>query len=242
MGGFRGLIGGLSEMNCMENRIEGMSRMNWLAILSLGMVAWVGGAGLQAGEVFKLDVAALAEGPVPKEALFVVEGVWEVASKDGVKAVKILPEPITDANAQVGASAKGNASISARVFATKQARSYPRFGLSVHGMSGYRLMVNAPLKQIELVKGEEVVAKAPFVWTSDTWVNLKLAASRAGAEGPWTIAAFAWTEGNAPVEPQLRHVDESGMKGTGKCGLWGTPYSEQAIYFAEVAGEVETGG
>ena len=187
-----------------------------------------------AEEGVALDLAAAPIGPVSKELVFVVEGVWEVADKEGVKSLKILAEPISDANAQVGASAKGDAAISCRVFATKQARSYPRFGVSVHGMSGYRLMVNAAKKQIELVKSDEVVATAPFVWTSDSWVNLKLEAKREGAEGPWVVTASAWAEGAEPAAPLISHKDESGMKGSGKCGLWGTPYSEQPIYFAVV--------
>jgi hypothetical protein len=191
-----------------------------------------------AEEGVALDLAAAPIGPVSKELVFVVEGVWEVADKEGVKSLKILAEPISDANAQVGVSAKGDASISCRVFATKQARSYPRFGVSVHGMSGYRLMVNAAKKQIELVKSDEVVATAPFVWTSDSWVNLKLEAKRAGAEGPWVVTASAWAEGAEPAAPLISHKDESGMKGSGKCGLWGTPYSEQPIYFAEVKARV----
>lgn len=204
--------------------------------MRLTLLTAIVGLTLSAGaqEVVSLDLAAAAIGPVSKELVFVVEGVWEVADKEGVKSLKILAEPISDANAQVGASAKGDASISTRVFATKQARSYPRFGVSVHGMSGYRLMVNGAKKQIELVKADEVVATAPFVWTSDSWVNLKLEAKREGADGPWQVTASAWGEGAEPATPLISHKDEAGMKGSGKCGLWGTPYSEQPIYFAEV--------
>jgi len=207
-----------------------------------GILAWGLALGAGAQEAFKLDLAGLAAGPVPKEALFVVEGVWEAADKDGVKSVKILPEPITDANAQVGTSAKGSASISARVFATKKARSFPRFGVSVHGMSGYRMMVNGAKKQLELVKSDAVVAVAPFVWTSDAWVTLKLEVKRDGGAGPWTVTGSAWTEGAEPATPLIQHKDESSMKGTGKCGLWGTPYSELPIFFADVSGTVRVDG
>ncbi len=217
----------------MKTRTYASALFAWLALS--------GAVAAQTKEAFKLDLGGVADGPLPKEALFVVEGVWEAVDKDGTRAVRISPEPITDANAQAGPSAKGSASITARVFATRQARSYPRFGVSVHGMSGYRLMVNAPLKQIELVKADEVVAKAPFVWTSDTWASLRLEAKREGESGPWTITASAWSEGAEPAEPLLRHTDESSMKGNGKCGLWGTPYSGQPVYFADVSGEVETG-
>lgn len=207
--------------------------------LLTGLLSWGLTLGMLAQEAFTVDLTALPAGPVPKETLFVVEGVWEAADKDGVKSLKILPEPISDANAQVGNAAKGSASISARVFATKKARSFPRFGVSVHGMSGYRLMVNAPKKQVELVKSDEVVAVAPFVWTTDTWVTLKLEVKKAGETGPWSVMASAWAEGSEPATPLIQHKDESNMKGSGKCGLWGTPYSELPIFFADVRGTVQ---
>ncbi len=212
--------------------------VGWISLLSF--CALLAAAPAQQKEAFKLEIPA-ADGPLPKEALFVVEGVWEAVAQEGTRVLQVNPEPITDANAQFGPSAKGGASVTARVFASRQARSYPRFGVSVHGMSGYRLMVNAALKQIELVKSDEVVAKAPFTWTSDTWVNLRLEAARAGEEGPWTISASAWEGENAPAEPLLKHSDESRMKGSGKCGLWATPYSGKPVFFADVTGEVETG-
>ena len=215
-----------------------MKTTHWMAALALA--ACFGAA--QAQEAFTVDLAAVPAGPLPKETLFVVEGAWEAAEHDGVKCLKIPGEPITDANAQAGPSAKGDAAVSARVFASKRARSYPRFGISVHGMSGYRLMVNAAKKQVELVKSDEVVATAPFEWASDTWVSLKLEAARQGQDGPWIISASAWTGAEAQAQPLLRHEDSSSMKGTGKCGLWGTPYSELPIFFAEVKGSVRTDG
>jgi len=101
-------------------------------------------------------------------------------------------------------------------------------------MSGYRLMMNAALKQVELVKNDEVVAKAAVSWESEVWLRLRLEAVRAGEDGPWMIRGFV---GDA-AEPVLVHEDGSGMKGTGKCGLWATPYSEQPVYFDGVRGGV----
>lgn len=219
----------------MPPRLFGLPFCLCLSLLTLVVAT-------QGQETFKLDLASATTGPLPKETLFVVEGGWQVVDKDGARALQVDPEPITDANAQLGSSAKGNAVISARVLASRRARSYPRFGVSVHGISGYRLMVNPPLKQVELVKADEVVAKAPFAWTSDTWVNLRLEASRAGAEGPWSISAYVWEGDTAPAKPVLQHTDESSMKGTGKCGLWATPYSGLPVLFTEVSTTVTTDG
>lgn len=199
-------------------------------------------ATLNAAELTKITVDADAweAGDVPKD-VFVVEGNIKIEAKDGNKAIVILGTAIVDACAQVGVSAAGESTIQARVFGSRRARSMPRFGVSVHGMSGYRLLVNGVKKQLELVKGDQVLATAPYTWTSETWTNLKLEVRRAAPGGDdWTITGKAWADGSAePAEPQIKHADKK-LKGQGKAGLWATPYSETSVYFDDVKLELET--
>ena len=125
------------------------------------------------------------------------------------------------------------------MFASKQRRSTPRFGVSVHGMSGYRFYVNPAKKLLELVKADQVVASAPFVWKSDEWLNLKLEAKKAADES-WSITAAVWAATEAaPAQPQLKHSDK-GLKGQGKCAVWATPFSGKPVFFDDVHVEVET--
>lgn len=181
-----------------------------------------------------------AEGEPPKE-VFVVDGSIKVAAKEGNKALVVLADPITDASAQLGASAAGESAIQARIFGTKRGRSYPRFGLSVHGMSGHRLILNAPKRHLELIKNDEVLASVPFAWTSDAWVWMKLEARRAEGEA-WEITGKAWAaDADEPAQPMIKHADK-GLKGQGKPGIWGTPFSEQPIYFDDIQAGIETAG
>lgn len=203
------------------------------AFLSLLAVAALPAA---AQEMKKFDIKAdaWAVGEPPAE-VFVLDGKVSIAEKEGGKAIMIDPgTELVEASAQFGDSAAGSASIQARVFASKKGRSTPRFGLSVHGMAGYRLYVNPAKKLLELVKADQVVATAPFTWTSDAWLNLKIEAKKASGDA-WAIAASVWpaTEAAAPATPQLKHEDK-GLKGQGKCAIWATPYSNTPIYFDDI--------
>ncbi|SKA98128.1 hypothetical protein SAMN02745166_02686 [Prosthecobacter debontii] len=176
------------------------------------------------------------EGDPPKE-VFVVDGTIKVGAKDGNKAVMISPDNLVDASAQFAVSAAGDSVIKARVFASKKGRSNPRFGIAVHGMSGYRLLANAPKKQLELVKNEEVLASVPLTWTSDAWVWMKLEARKQGDE--WIITGKTWAaDASEPAEAQLTHKDK-GLKGQGKASVWATPYSGTPIYFDDIEVGVE---
>ncbi len=200
------------------------------------LTALCGVADAQEMKKFSFDAEAWTEGEVPKE-VFVVDGTIKIAVKDGGKAIVVDPNPITDATAQLGESSNGSASIEAKVFASKKGRSMPRFGVSVHGMSGYRLLVNPAKKAIELVKGEETVKSAPLTWTTDTWTRVRLEARKTG-EKSWVISGKAWADGGEePKDAPIQHTDDT-IKGQGKCAIWGTPFSETPIFFDDIKIEI----
>ncbi len=183
-------------------------------------------------QTFEIKADDWAEGEVPKE-VFIVDGTIKIAARDGNKAIMVDPNPITDASAQLALSAAGNASIEARVLALKRGRSTPRFGISVHGTSGHRLIVNPAKKLLELVKNDQTLASVPYTWAADAWVKLKLEAKK-GAGDAWTLTGKAWAADAAePAEPQLTHSDK-GLKGQGKCALWATPFSGEPVYFDDI--------
>jgi len=187
---------------------------------------------------FDINCDSWAAGEVPAE-VFVLDGKVSIAEKDGSKAIMIDPgTELVEASAQLGDSAAGSAMIQTKVFASKKGRSSPRFGVSVHGMSGPRLYVNPAKKLIELVRGDQTLASMPLTWTSDAWLNLRLEAKKADGD-KWNVTATVWGDKDAaPAAPQLKH-DLAGLKGQGKCTLWATPYSNTPIYFNSIQIEVE---
>jgi hypothetical protein len=184
-------------------------------------------------KTFKIDCDAWAEGVPPKE-VFIVDGTIRVASKDGSKTLMVDANPIVDATAQLGDSSVGASSIQLKAFASKKGRSYPRFGVSIHGMSGYRFIVNCAKKQLELIKNDAVVKSVPFTWTTDTWTTVKLWVEQTKGS-QWLVSGKAWPTSEAePADPQITHSDAA-FKGSGKAAIWGTPFSETSIYFDDIA-------
>jgi hypothetical protein len=198
-------------------------------------------ASLFAQQVQTFDIKAddWAEGEPPKE-VFVVAGLIKIAARDGNKAIVVDPgTELVDASAQLGVSAAGNASIEAKILAIKRGRSTPRFGISVHGMSGHRLIVNPAKKALELVKNDQTLVSVPFTWTSEAWVKVKLEAKK-GAGDAWSITGKAWAADAAePAEPLVKH-EEKALKGQGKCAIWATPFSGEPVFFDDLHISVET--
>lgn len=207
-------------------------------IISTLLLATVSMVALADTRKLVLDCEALPEGEPPKE-VFVVEGKFSIVARDGNKALEIgVSEELSDSNALIGDSAAGSASFEARVLATKVGRSTPRFGIGVHGQSGYRILVFPAKKELQLTKGDEIIKTVPFDWKSDAWLKLKLDVKKV-AEGKWTITAKAWPASDPePKEAQFTHEDAT-LKGQGKCSIWGTLFSGTPIYFDDLKVELE---
>lgn len=194
----------------------------------------------QQTQTFDIKADDWSEGEPPKD-VFVVAGVVKIAPRDGNKAIVIDPgTELVDASAQLAVSAAGNASIEAKILASKRGRSSPRFGVSVHGMSGHRLIVNPAKKALELVRNDQTLATVPFSWTSAAWVKVKLEAKKDATGDTWLITGKAWPADAAePAEPLIKHADKN-LKGQGKCALWATPFSGEPVFFDDIHIAVRT--
>src|SRR3954451_14840582 len=95
---------------------------------AIAIVLLAAGTAYAEPKKFAYDCESWAEGEPPKE-VFVVEGNITVVAKDGNKALQIGVGELVEANALLGDSANGSASIETRVFGTKQGRAMPRFAI-----------------------------------------------------------------------------------------------------------------
>ncbi|MEZ5328634.1 MAG: hypothetical protein R3F19_26615 [Verrucomicrobiales bacterium] len=180
----------------------------------------------------KFDFEQYEAGTEPDD-LFVIEGTFKIGDDDGNKVLELEPLPLSESGVIFGKSLKGAAAVTADLKASKRRRSTPRFGIGLHGISGYRLRVVPATSKLELVKSEEVVKSVEYKWTSDEWLTLRLTID-ANADGKWVISGWVWPRGGeVPKEPAITMQSED-KPGQGKASIWGTPYSGTPISFDNI--------
>ena len=184
---------------------------------------------------FEEDFESVAVGEAP-DGVMEIDGTFTVVEEDGAKFLRVGIEPLAENGIILGPSMKAGGSVEAKIRSFKKRRSFPRFGIGLHGISGYRLRVVPSSGTVELLKNEEVVASEKFVWKADAWTNLKLEIEQAG-DG-WAIKGWVWpvAEGEAgkqPEAPSIQHSDTN-APGQGKASLWGSPYSGKPVDFDDV--------
>jgi hypothetical protein len=181
----------------------------------------------------ELDVSEMEPGEEP-EGVFVIEGQFTVEEIEGRKVVQMGTAPVEECMMLFGETLRGPATVRVMIKAAKKGRSYPSFGVGLYGVSGYRLRVAPARKSLELVKGDEVVAKGDFSWSGAGWTWLELSAAL-GEDGEWMLEGRAWEEGgDMPAKAQVRFGFEA-ARVMGKAGILGTPYSGMPTLFDELA-------
>ena len=83
-----------------------------------------------------------------------------------------------------------------------------------------------------MIKGDDVLAKVPYKWTSGDWTRFKLQVSKVG-DG-FKIVGKAWREGDPEAKEWMVSAEEKDAPPAGRACLLCTPYSGKATLFDDV--------
>lgn len=171
-------------------------------------------------------------GKVPDEML-VLEGGFAVKEEAGAKFLELPGAPLDTFGVLFGPTEGSGLAVQARVFGTLKGRRFPTFAVGLNGVGGYRLQVSPAKKLLELYKGDDVLASAPFNWESGSWTVLRLQ-SRKLPDGEIKVEGKAWKQGaTEPKEWAIGHSDKSEAP-SGRASLWGSPYAGTPIGFDDL--------
>lgn len=204
------------------------SRLLWFPCFLL----FAGWLSAEEKPVLTEDFSSYTAGAEPD--LFILTGVFTVETEEGGNQVlQIGTGELVDATVQVGDSLKSGAEVTVRVKGLQQRRSFPRFGVGLHGKAGFQLRVAPAARAVELLKGEEVIQTVPFTWAAGQWHVLRLRVEGIANAG-WSVSGWVWPE--AAPQPEQALIEYIAEKSTlqGKTSLFGTPFSGQPIQFDDV--------
>src|SRR5438105_6355728 len=193
--------------------------------------AWAGQSN-EAKVIYENNFEKAEVGKVPEDFL-VLDGAFAVKEEGGNKFLELPGAPLDTYGLLFGPTENGNVAVSARVHGTAKGRRFPTFGIGVNGVGGYKLQVSPGKKLLELYKGDEVLASAPYAWESDSWTMLRLQARKAGDS--WKIEGKAWRQGAAEPASWSISQEAKAELAPGRASIWGAPYSTTPIRFDDLA-------
>jgi hypothetical protein len=172
-------------------------------------------------------------GKVPED-IMVLDGSFAVRAVDGNKCLELAGDPVGSFGALFGPEGLVATDVKARIWAAATGKRFPELGIGVNDPGGYKLFA-VPAKHIlELRKGDDPVASAPFPWQSGKWTWYRL---RVEPKDPkiWQIRGKAWPDGEKEPENWMVTAQDTEWPSAGRASLWGSDFSEQPIRFDDLS-------
>lgn len=180
--------------------------------------------------LFQQDFESIEMGSAPNDFL-ILEGDFAVQELDGNKVLYLPGTPLSDYGALFGTSASDGLQIQAQIKSENQKRLFPRIGVGLCGVNGYKLYIVPSKRMLELSLNKETVVEIPFKWISNEWSSFRLQIRKVDEQ--WIVEGKAWQGEEEPKEWMIVH-QTAVQPASGKSSVWGTPYSSQPIYFDNI--------
>jgi len=166
--------------------------------------------------------------------LLVLDGAFAVKEEGGNRFIELPGAPLDTFGLLFGPTKAANVIASARVFGTGKGRRFPTFALGLNGGGGgLKLQVSPGKKLVELYKGEEVLASAPYTWESGVWTGLRLQVRKI-KEGEFLVEGKVWkADGKEPAESMIKYTLQGDLP-PGRASIWGNPYSGTPIRYDDL--------
>ena len=210
--------------------------LNWvksrLVALAMGLAALMMTAAAQAQVLYTNGFDKAEVEKVPEE-MMVLDGGFAVKEEAANKFLELPGAPLETFGVLFGPTEASGLAVTARVQSTGKGRRFPTFAVGLNGVGGFKLQLSPAKKLVELVKGEEVVASAPFMWESGSWTLLRLQCRKV-KDGEFKLEGKAWKQGDAePKEWQISRA-ETTESPAGRSSVWGMPFAGTPIRYDDL--------
>jgi hypothetical protein len=182
--------------------------------------------------LYQNDFSKGEVGKLPDEMLL-LDGGFAVQEMDGNKVLRLPGAPLETFGVLFGPTEAADLAVSARVHSTKKGRREPAFAIGLNGNAGYKLQISAAKKLVELYKGDDVVAKEPLTWESDSWTILKLQVRKV-KEREFSVEGKVWKQGTPEPEKWTVTYTEKSEPIAGRASIWGNPFAGTPIDFDDL--------
>lgn len=185
-----------------------------------------------ADALYQQDFSSL-KGPELPDEFLVLDGSFSVKEDAGNRFAELPGAPLESYGFLFGPNESSGVEAGARILGTKSGRKQPTFSLGLNGASGYRLQVAPAKDTIELIRGDSIVASAPFQWKSGQWTQLRIRVQKI-SDTEYRVEGRVWVDGSPEPGSPMITFTETKLQPSGKASVWGMPFSGTPVRFDDL--------
>lgn len=192
----------------------------------------LGSLGVLGEVLYRNDFQESALGEEPSDFL-VLDGDFVVAGEGDERYVELPGTPLENFGAIFGPTVRGGSRLGVTIRSRGKGRLVPAFGVGVNGLGGFRLMLSANRRQLELWRGDEVMKTTPYRWRSGSESRLELEAVPRG-DGDWRVRGRVWDRAQGRDTAILLTLERVAAPPRGKSSIWGHPFAGNPIAYDDI--------
>lgn len=206
---------------------------SWVWTAALSGLLMLGVA--KAETIYENDFQSVELGEEPDEFL-VLDGQF-VAQEEGTERFLVLPgAPLDNFGALFGPSRREGMRIRVRIMGQSKRRLAPAFGVGLHGLGGFKLMVSANKRKLELLRGDELISSIDYRWQIKDWTQIVFEARPKGESG-WLVRGKIWSAAEPEPADWTIQASADTAPPRGKASIWGHPFSGYPIRYDDIVVE-----
>ena len=185
--------------------------------------------------IYEEKFSDIEEGELPED-FFILDGDFEVITKEGNKCLKLSGKPVGEHGFLYGPRISSNSfEVSFSCLGGVKSRRHSVVAGSLGGMRGLTFRSNPVSKKLSFAFAEEMLSEIPVPnWSSNNWIKVRLKVIPVEENFKCEI-----TVSRKDISPELVQKGEIFLKEkekirSGRCALWGFAYSEKEMYWDDL--------
>ena len=183
--------------------------------------------------IYEEKFTEIEEGELPED-FFILDGDFEVITKDGNKCLKLSGKPVGEHGFLYGPRISSNSfEVSFSCLGGVKSRRHSVFAGSLGGMRGLTFRSNPVSKKLSFAFAEEMQSEILVPnWSSNNWIKIHLKVTTVGETLKCKISVLPKDSFHQLIQ-KGEFLTKDRVR-SGRCALWGFSYAEKEMYWDDL--------
>ena len=183
--------------------------------------------------IYEEKFSDIEEGELPED-FFILDGDFEVITKEGNKCLKLSGKPVGEHGFLYGPRISSNSfEVSFSCLGGVKSRRHSVVAGSLGGMRGLTFRSNPVSKKLSFAFAEEMLSEIPVPnWSSNNWIKIHLKVTTVGEILKCKISVLPKDSFQQLIQKGVFLTKDSVR--SGRCALWGFSYAEKEMYWDDL--------
>ena len=183
--------------------------------------------------IYEEKFSDIEEGELPED-FFILDGDFEVITKEGNKCLKLSGKPVGEHGFLYGPRISSNSfEVSFSCLGGVKSRRHSVVAGSLGGMRGLTFRSNPVSKKLSFAFAEEMLSEIPVPnWSSNNWIKIHLKVTTVGEILKCKISVLPKDSFQQLIQ-KGEFLTKDSVR-SGRCALWGFSYAEKEMYWDDL--------